>query len=182
LTGNTFGLLASHPITPLLSLHHPDYTDPIFPNMTTTKALQHLFEAVNIDSQRILQQTICYDKWFSWTISVSWGYAVQVFPNHMFLPDVVNVQETFKQWKKGNMLAKAYTFNTKPLHPDPCKRSTIFYFDSVSSGNDGMISSYKRSFQNCSKNLVSPKKLEVIKVVTHKLDLDIKQVTSYIDI
>lgn len=87
LTGNTFGLLAAHPVTPLLSLHHPDYTDPIFPNMTTTQALKHLFEAVNVDSQRMLQQTICYDRWFSWTISVSWGYAVQVFPNHMFLPE-----------------------------------------------------------------------------------------------
>ncbi|CAJ2654919.1 unnamed protein product [Trifolium pratense] len=179
LTGNTFGLLASHPVTPLLSLHHPDYTEPIFPNMTRTKALQHLFQAAKVDSQRILQQTICYDKRFSWTISVSWGYAVQVFPNHMFLPEVVNVQETFKQWKKGNMLAKAYTFNTKPLHSDPCKRSTIFYFDSVSSGNDGIISSYyKRSFQNCSKNLVSPKKVEVIKVVTHKLNLGIKQLQA----
>ncbi|XP_061350588.1 uncharacterized protein LOC133295744 isoform X2 [Gastrolobium bilobum] len=175
LRGDTFGLLAAHPLTPLLSLHHLDYTDPIFPNMTTTQALKHLFEAVNVDSQRMLQQAICYDRWFSWTISVSWGYAVQIFPNHMFLPEVLNVRETFKQWKKGNMLAKAYTFNTRGLHPDPCKRSTVFYLDNVSSGKDGIISSYKKSFQNCSDNMVSPKKLEVIKVLTNKLDLDIKR-------
>ncbi|KAJ1404357.1 hypothetical protein SESBI_26668 [Sesbania bispinosa] len=175
LRGDTFGLLAAHPVTPLLSLHHPDYTDPIFPNMTTTQALNHLFEAVNVDSQRMLQQAICYDRWFSWTISVSWGYAVQVFPNHIFLPDVLKVQETFKQWKKGNMLAKAYTFNTREHHPDPCKRSTVFYLDKVFSGKDGIISSYKKSFQNCSNDMLSPKKLEMIKVVTDKLDLGIKQ-------
>ncbi|KAK7342151.1 hypothetical protein VNO80_25094 [Phaseolus coccineus] len=178
LKGNTFGLLAAHPLTPLLSLHHPDYTDPIFPNMTTTQALKHLFEAVNVDSQRMLQQVICYDKWFSWTVSVSWGYAVQVFPSHMLLPDVLKVQETFKQWKKGSMLAKTYTFNTRELHNDPCKRSTVFFLDSVSSGKDGTISSYKKSFQNCSNDAVSPMKLEVIKVVTEKLDLDIKQLLA----
>ncbi|TKY66944.1 DNA polymerase eta [Spatholobus suberectus] len=178
LRGNTFGLLAAHPLTPLLSLHHPDYTDPIFPNMTTTKALKHLFEAVNVDSQRVLQQAICYDRWFSWTISVSWGYAVQVFPNHMLLPDVLKVQETFKQWRKGNMLAKTYTFNTREFHPDPCKRSTVFFLDSASSGKDGIISSYKKSFQNCSNDAESPMKLEVIKVVTNKLDLDIKQLQA----
>lgn len=178
LRGDTFGLLAAHPVTPLLSLHHPDYTDPIFPNMTTTQALKHLFKAASVDPQRMLQQTICYNRWFSWTISVSWGYAVQVFPHHMSLREVLKVQETFKQWKKGNMLAKAYTFNTRGTPPDPCKRPSVFYLDNVSFGNDGIIiSSYKRSFQNCSNDdLLSPKRLEEVKVVTKKLDLDIKQV------
>ncbi|RDX84558.1 hypothetical protein CR513_34372, partial [Mucuna pruriens] len=178
LKGNTFGLFAAHPLTPLLSLHHSDYTDPIFPNMTTTQALKHLFEAVNVDSQRMLQQTVCYDRRYSWTISVSWGYAVQVFPNHMLLQDVLKVQETFKQWRKGNMLAKSYTFNTIALHRDPCKRSTVFFMDSVSSDKDGIISSYKKSFQNCSINAKSPIKLEVIKVITNKLDLGIKQLQA----
>lgn len=174
-----FGLLAAHPVTPLVSLHHMDFTDPIFPNMTRPQAVAHLFEAANVDSQRILQQTVCYDRWFSWTISVSWGYAVQVFPDHMFLPDALNVQQTFKQWKKGNALAAAFTFDKKDLHKDPCKRPTVFYLDSLSSGNGGIISNYNRSYQNCSYDPASPRKLDVIKVVTHKLDLDIKQVHKY---
>ncbi|KAK7257515.1 hypothetical protein RIF29_31544 [Crotalaria pallida] len=178
LKGNAFGLLAAHPVTPLLSLHHLDYTDPIFPNMTTIEALQHLFKAANVDSQRVLQQTICYDRWFSWTISVSWGYAVQIFPNHMHLPDVLKVQETFKQWRKGNLLAKSYTFNTKEPHRDACKRSIIFYLDSVSSDKDGIITSYKKSFQNCSDDVASPRKLKVVKVVSDKLDLGIKQLQA----
>ncbi|KAK7324777.1 hypothetical protein VNO77_28611 [Canavalia gladiata] len=178
LRGNIYGLLAAHPLTPLLSLHHPDHTDPIFPNMTTTKSLQHLFEAVSVDSQRILQQTVCYEKQFSWTISVAWGYAVQVFQNNVLLPDVLRVQQTFEQWKQGNALQGIYTFNTKELHPDPCKRPTIFYLDKVSSDKDGIISSYRKSFQNCSLDKTSLKKLEVIKVVTNKLDLDSKQLQT----
>ncbi|XP_054816809.1 uncharacterized protein LOC129316415 [Prosopis cineraria] len=180
LRGNLFGLLAAHPVTPLLSLHHLDHTDPIFPNMTRKQALHHLFRAVNVDSQRILQRTVCYDRWFSWTISVSWGYAVQVFPNHMFLPDALNVQPTFRQWNRRNVLSGVYTFNTRELHPDPCRRPTIFYFDSVSSGKDGrIITRYKKSFQNCSYDAASPRKLEKITVLTNKLDLDVKQLQAH---
>ncbi|KAE9585602.1 hypothetical protein Lal_00010056 [Lupinus albus] len=179
LKGNIFGLLAAHPVTPLLSLHHLDSTNPIFPNMTTTKSLQHLFEAANVDSQRMLQQTVCYHKQFSWTISVSWGYVVQIFPNHVSLPDVLQVQETFKEWKPKNDLAGAYTFNTIPFHHDPCKRPITFYLDKVSSGKDGItISSYRKSFQNCSYKMASLQQMEVIKVFTNKLDLSIKQLQA----
>ncbi|XP_020220921.1 uncharacterized protein LOC109803655 [Cajanus cajan] len=141
--------------------------------MTTTQSLQHLFEAVNVDSERILQQTVCYERRLSWTISVSWGYAVQVFQHNMLLPDVLRVQKTFKQWLKGNVLRGIYTFNTREFHPDPCKRPTIFYLDEVSSGKDGIISSYKKYFQNC-QHKASMNKLEVIKVVTKKLYLNKK--------
>lgn len=171
-----FGLLAAHPVTPLVSLHHLDRNHPIFPNMTSTEAMTHLFEAANIDSQRILQQTICYDKWFSWTISVSWGYAVQIFPNQMFLPDVLHVQETFWQWKNGNGPAGHYMFNTKELHPDPCRRPTIFFLDTISSNWDGINSIYKKSFLNCSNDGGSPRKLQEVRVFSHKLDLHINQV------
>ncbi|XP_008230155.2 PREDICTED: probable LRR receptor-like serine/threonine-protein kinase At1g06840 [Prunus mume] len=99
--GDTFGLLAAHPLTPLVSLRHLDHINPVFPNMTTIKALRHLFKAVNADCQRVLQKTVCYDRWFSLTIVLSWGYAVQIHGNHIFLPDVLPVQETFSQWKKG---------------------------------------------------------------------------------
>ncbi|WRX11528.1 Protein of unknown function DUF604 - like 2, partial [Theobroma cacao] len=85
--GNAFRLLAAHPLTPLVSFHHIDQMDPIFPNMTRIKAMEHLLQVANVDSQRILQRTVCYDHWFSWTISVSWGYAVQVYGKHIYLPD-----------------------------------------------------------------------------------------------
>lgn len=165
--------MAAHPLTPLLSLHHLDNIDPIFPNMTIIKALQHLYEAAKVDSQRLLQQTVCYDKRLSWTISVSWGYAAQVFHNHLSLPDVVRVQKTFKHWTRGTALADQFTFDTKELHTDPCRRPTIFYLENLSRGEDGIIiSNYRKSIQNCSSN-VAP---EVIRVASSKLELGIKQV------
>ncbi|KAE9587888.1 hypothetical protein Lal_00002932 [Lupinus albus] len=177
--GNIFGLLATHPLSPLLSLHHVDQTYPIFPNMTRIKALRHLFKAANVDSERILQQTVCYQNKFSWTISVSWGYAILLFPFHMPLPDIIRTPHTFKPWRKGNVLENAYNFNTRQLQNDPCKKPIIFYLDTVSSDKDGtIITSYRKSFQNCSSQIAPLKNLEVIKVFSKKLDLDINQLRS----
>uniref|UniRef100_A0A2P2QL46 Uncharacterized protein n=1 Tax=Rhizophora mucronata TaxID=61149 RepID=A0A2P2QL46_RHIMU len=176
--GNLFGLLTSHPMAPLVSLHHFDHLDPIFPQMTTISSLQHLFKVAQVDSQRILQKTVCYDRWFSWTISVSWGYAVEVYDNHVFLPDVLRVQETFKQWRKGSILAGAYTFNTRKPHPDPCERPTVFFLYHVASSGNLITSHYKKSYANCSHDMASPRKLEEIKVFSQKLDLSDKQLRA----
>lgn len=175
--GNAFGLLAAHPLTPLVSLHHIDNIDPIFPSMTTSKAMQHLFHAANVDPQRILQQTVCYDRWSSWTVSVSWGYAIQAYSKPVSLPDVLPVPETFRQWKRGNVLAGVYTFNTKKFHPHPCQRPTIFYLNSVSSTKHGIIETvYNKSHEDCMLFMDPTRKLEEIRVFTKKLDLNHKQV------
>ncbi|XP_052177921.1 uncharacterized protein LOC127791834 isoform X2 [Diospyros lotus] len=47
--GDIFGLLSAHPLSPLLSLHHFEALEPIFPNMTRNQAFEHLFKAVNVD-------------------------------------------------------------------------------------------------------------------------------------
>lgn len=180
LKGNIFGLLASHPITPLVSLHHLDNIDPIFPNMTIKESLQHLFKAVEIDSQRIVQQSVCYDRWFSWTISVSWGYAVQIHERHVFLPDAIGVQRTFKPWKKEKepkVEPGSFAFNTMEIHEDPCRRPVVFFFDRASSNWDGLIkSNYKKDSLNCSFGPASARRLEEVRVLSRKLDLDFKQV------
>lgn len=178
--GDSFGLLAAHPLTPLLSLHHLNHIDPIFPNMMTDKAIAHLFEAVKVDSERILQQTVCYDRWFSWTISVSWGYAVQIFQNNVFLPDVLRVQETFRQWKRNNVLGSSlYTFDTRQLHPDPCRRPTIFFFDNVKKRDAIIKSTYRRNrSDDCLVDAGSPKKFELIQLFTEKLNLEFRQLQA----
>ncbi|KAK8519049.1 hypothetical protein V6N13_017704 [Hibiscus sabdariffa] len=176
--GNAYGLLAAHPLTPLVSLHHIDHIDPIFPNMTTTKAMQHLLHAADVDSQRILQQTICYDRQFSRTVSVSWGYAIQVYNKHIPLPDVLPVPETFRQWKWGTVLAGVYTFNTIRFHPHPCHRPTIFFLDSISSGKHGIKTVYKKPHENCTLSMDPARKLEEIRVFTEKLDLNYKQMQA----
>ncbi|CAN4097077.1 unnamed protein product [Withania somnifera] len=129
--GNAFGLLAAHPIRPLVSLHHMEKIDPIFPNMSRMKALQHLYHAANFDPHRILQQTVCYDRRFSWTVSVSWGYVVQVFERNLQLPDAQRVQESYFPWKK-NAYATLYEFNTRKFASDPCIRQLVYFLDEVS--------------------------------------------------
>ena len=174
-----FGLLASHPVTPLVSLHQLDNANPIFPNKTSPKeALQHLFKAANVDSQRILQQSICYDKRYSWTIVVSWGYSVQIYGYNVQLLDLLHVPKTFRKWiNKKNRLSGIYTFATRELHRDPCRRPTVFFLESVTySGSGGIETTYRKSFVNCSNDANSPTKFEEVRVFSQKLDLDIKQV------
>ncbi|KAK3008102.1 hypothetical protein RJ639_014364 [Escallonia herrerae] len=180
LKGDIFGLLAAHPVTPLVSLHHLDKADPIFPNMTKMKGVQRLYEAAQFDPHRIIQQTVCYDRWFSWTISVSWGYAVQVFGNHLFLRDAVRAQETFRPWKGGSALHGLFNFDSRQNHPDPCRRSTVFFLDKVSKGGpDGIRSTYRRMVpDNCTFDMGSPRKLQEIRVFSQKLELDIKQLQA----
>ncbi|XP_009591180.1 uncharacterized protein LOC107808403 [Nicotiana tabacum] len=176
--GNMFGMLAAHTIRPLVSLHHMEMNDAIFPNMTKMKALEHLYDAAKFDPHRILQQTVCYDRWFTWTVSVSWGYAVQVFGYHVFLPDAQRVQESYFPWQKGD-LARHYDLDTRPYEPDPCKRQLVYFLDNVSSGSDGIKTIYKKKTpENCTINMVSPRKLEEIRVTSQKLDLDKKQLLS----
>ncbi|XP_052177918.1 uncharacterized protein LOC127791833 [Diospyros lotus] len=177
--GNIFGLLAAHPNAPLVSLHHLDHTHPIFPKKTTAEALEHLQEASMADPHRLLQQTVCYDQWFSWTVSVSWGYAVQVYDRHMFLPDILRAEQTFSSWKRGQVLAQSFAFDIREPHPDPCRRATVFFFEKADSGRDGIRSSYRRMVSdNCTFDMTSPKRLEEIRVFSHRLHLDIKQLQA----
>eukprot|EP01018_Ginkgo_biloba_P038741 Gb_04360 [translate_table: standard] len=72
-----FGILTAHPIAPMVSLHHLDNVAP-FPNMTRAAALRHMMDAVRIDPNSVVQHS-CYGNSRNWTISVSWGYAIQVY-------------------------------------------------------------------------------------------------------
>ncbi|KAK6919400.1 Protein of unknown function DUF604 [Dillenia turbinata] len=205
LSEDIFGLLASHPLRPLVSFHHADHANPIFPNMcwfnrriydannrrkqgifkrknriflqqildhisnnmTAYKAFEQLFKAVNLDSSRILQQTVCYNRWFMWTVSVSWGYAVQIYGYHLYLPDVLPEQSTFTPWdkKRDDPLSSFYTFNIRELHVDKCRRPTIFFMVTVSSSRDKIKSIYKRNLSEvCVPNRDSLWRLQEIRV------------------
>ncbi|XP_051141303.1 uncharacterized protein LOC127258495 [Andrographis paniculata] len=174
--GSMHGFLASHPLQPLVSLHHLEALDPVFPQMTPLEALQHLFGAVRIDSERVVQQTVCYDRWFSWTVSVSWGYAVEIFPHHMFLLDVLRVQETYGPWREGGGINDVYAVDTVGYDPDRCRRPAVFFMHKVmysssssSSSSSGIMSSYRAMGEdNCTVDSVSPRKLKEIRVYSEK--------------
>ncbi|EOA37641.1 hypothetical protein CARUB_v10012119mg [Capsella rubella] len=176
--GNALGILTSHSTRPLVSLHHMAHIDPIFPNSTTFSAVRHLFSAVELDPLRIFQLSVCYDRWYSWTISVSWGYTVQIDSRHLLLTDALRTQETFQPWQNSGGLASVYTFNTREIHPDPCQRPVTFYMQHVSSSphNGTIISVYKQAYENCTYDpITSPRKIKEIRVFSNRLDLDIRQ-------
>lgn len=178
--GNLFGMLSAHPLSPLLSLHHLDVVDPIFPNtINRTQALERLFEAVNVDSARILQQTVCYDISHSLTVSVSWGYAIQVFEVNELLPDLLSLQKTFTPWRRSvNVDASHYMFKTRDFPKNACKRPAVFFLESVVSDQSGIQSNYARyNAGNCPKANAT-KNLEYIRVFSKKLELDVEQMKA----
>ncbi|XP_010457610.1 PREDICTED: uncharacterized protein LOC104739061 [Camelina sativa] len=174
--GNALGILTSHSTRPMVSLHHMAHIDPIFPNSTTFSAVSHLFSAVELDPLRIFQLSVCYDRWYSWTISVSWGYTVQIDSRHLLLPVVLRTQETFRPWGQSG-----YTFNTREIHSDPCQRPVTFYMQHVSSSrHNGTIESvYTQAYENCTYDpITSPRKIQEIRVYSKRLDLDIRQLKA----
>lgn len=167
--GNLFGLLAAHPLTPLVSLHHLDVVEPIFPNMTRLRALQHLSKAVKVDSAGIMQQSICYDKEREWSFSVSWGYAVQIFRTIFSPRELEMPSRTFLNWYRRADFT-AYAFNTRPVTRHPCQKPFIFFLKDVRYDNatGQIISNYAR--QNvkppgCRWRITSPEIIDLIRVV-----------------
>ncbi|RZC86914.1 hypothetical protein C5167_030265 [Papaver somniferum] len=142
-----YGFLAAHPITPLVSLHHLDDVKPIFPTSANQiDSLKRLMAAYKLDPGRILQQSICHDLKRKWSVSVSWGYTVQVYPWLMSDKELGIAFQTFQTWtSRGN---QPFTFNTRPMRPEPCDRPLVYFLDNAN--NDGVeennrtLTSYKR--------------------------------------
>ena len=81
--GDAYGMLAAHPVAPLVSLHHLDHVEPITPRgKTALDAVRPLVGASRFDPARVLQQSFCYQRGpgYVWSVSVAWGYTVQLYP------------------------------------------------------------------------------------------------------
>uniref|UniRef100_A0A0V0IPG2 Putative fringe-related family protein-like n=1 Tax=Solanum chacoense TaxID=4108 RepID=A0A0V0IPG2_SOLCH len=143
--GNLFGLLASHPIAPLVTLHHLDVVEPIFPNVTRVQALRRLTVPMKLDSAGLMQQSICYDKANGWTISVSWGFAVQIFRGVLSPREIEMPSRTFLNWYKRADYT-AYAFNTRPVARNPCQKPFVFYLSSakMDPSSNQTVSQYTR--------------------------------------
>ena len=171
--GNLFGLLAAHPVTPLVSLHHLDVVEPIFPNVSRVEALQRLMLPAKLDSAGIMQQSICYDKTKSWTISVSWGFAVQILrgifsPREMEMPS-----RTFLNWYRRADYT-AYAFNTRPVSRNPCQKPFVFYMSRVRMDSElnQTVSEHERHrvpHPLCRWKMADPDELEMV-IINKKPD------------
>ncbi|KAL3509651.1 hypothetical protein ACH5RR_029052 [Cinchona calisaya] len=177
--GDLFGILAAHPLSPLLSLHHMDAVEPIFPGMSRIQALEHLFKAVNADAPRILQQTVCYDRSNSWTISISWGFSIQVFEGNQLLPDLLSLERTFRPWRRGqSAYSSRFMVNTRESPRDRCKRPVLFFLHKVMSDGKSIWTNYTKDKVGSCVRVNALQKLESIRIFSKILDYDVEQMKA----
>ncbi|XP_027922945.1 uncharacterized protein LOC114180852 [Vigna unguiculata] len=171
--GDLLGLLGAHPVTPLLTLHHIDLVQPIFPMMNRVESLKHLMKSVKQDSGSIMQQSICYDEKRFWSISISWGFVVQVLRGVLSPREFEMPTRTFLNWyKKADYTA--YSFNTRPVTKNPCQKAFLFYmnrtrYDPVRKKIFGTYSRFKTRSPECSWEIQSPETIDNI-IVSKKPD------------
>ncbi|XP_024176926.1 uncharacterized protein LOC112182643 [Rosa chinensis] len=141
--GDPYGVLAAHPLAPLLSLHHIDALEPIFPDQTHLDSVKSLVHAYRVDPSRILQQSFCYDRRRQWTVSISWGYTIQLYPSMVSALELQTPLQTFKTWRSWTN--GPFTFNTRPVSSNPCEQPITYFLEDVKDGNSGdTLTTYKR--------------------------------------
>ncbi|XP_015631243.2 uncharacterized protein [Oryza sativa Japonica Group] len=128
LWGDVLGLLGAHPVVPLVTLHHLDFLQPVFPTTRSrTAALRRLFEGpARLDSAGVAQQSVCYDGDKQWTVSVSWGFAVVVTRGVLSPREMEMPMRTFLNWYRRADYT-AYAFNTRPVARQPCQTPQVYY-------------------------------------------------------
>ncbi|KAL3529922.1 hypothetical protein ACH5RR_009244 [Cinchona calisaya] len=146
LRGNISGFLSYHPKSLLMSLHHFDMIEPIFPTMNRSESTRHLMKSANADQSRLLQQTICYHIQRNWSISISWGYSVHIYEKVISRGWLQNPIETFNTWVDTDWDPPHYMFNTRLLSNDSCEAPHVFFFQSTEKVSESSIfTSYNRS-------------------------------------
>ncbi|XP_057797875.1 uncharacterized protein LOC131013956 [Salvia miltiorrhiza] len=148
LRGDISGLLSSHPLSPLLSLHHLDVVDPIFPFRDRFESARHLMTAAAVEQSRMLQQIICHDKESNWSISIAWGYSAQIYETIFPRSYLQMPLETFKPWMKTSSPPPYYRFNTRPRSNDPCEAPHSFFLEVVEKAEERreIITTYARAW------------------------------------
>ncbi|KAH6811458.1 hypothetical protein C2S51_025220 [Perilla frutescens var. frutescens] len=145
LHGDISGMLSSHWKFPIMSLHHFDMIDPIFPNMDRAESARHLMKAAEADQSRMVQQTICHERRNNWTISVSWGYSAHIYERIIRRSHLQNPIETFKPWIDVSRPPPLYMFNTRLPTGDPCEAPHVFFLHRVNKSSAGVLTVYSRA-------------------------------------
>ncbi|KAJ1402634.1 hypothetical protein SESBI_27908 [Sesbania bispinosa] len=127
--GNPFGFLVAHPVAPLVSLHHLETVDQLFPNLPKFESISKLVGAYKMDPGRILEHSFCYDLKRNWSVSVSWGYSVQLYLSLLTAKELERAVGTFQTF--GSLSDGPFVFNTRPVSSDPCGRPVLFFLDRV---------------------------------------------------
>ncbi|CAN1249383.1 hypothetical protein LINPERPRIM_LOCUS7126 [Linum perenne] len=122
-----------------------------------------------IDSASVIQQSICYDKDRYWSISVSWGYAVQVWRGVISPRELEIPTRTFMNWYRREDYT-AYSFNTRPVTKHPCLKPFVFYMsttklDRAKNKTLGVYYRHKAPSPYCRWKMASPEKINSIVVM-----------------
>ncbi|KAL7583013.1 hypothetical protein Lser_V15G44209 [Lactuca serriola] len=169
--GDAYGLLAAHPMTPLLSLHHLDYIKPLLPNRTKFDSLKTLIQTYQFDPPRLMQQSYCYynNWWHRWSISIAWGYTVQIYPSILTSHELQMPLQTFLTWR--SFKDGPFTFNTRPVSSNPCELPAIYYIANVQNYGNDTVTTYERdgSLKKCKKGNY-PHAIETVVVLASKMD------------
>lgn len=136
--GSPYGLLSAHPLAPLVSLHHLDYFQSLFQETNRVDSVKKLMGAYEADPSRVLQHTFCHDLTRNWSISVSWGYNVQLYPFLLTAKDLSTPLQTFLTWSWRSI---PFTFNTRVVSLNPCQRPVVFYLDGIEASREGRYTS-----------------------------------------
>ncbi|XP_028785176.1 uncharacterized protein LOC114741082 [Neltuma alba] len=174
--GSLYGLLASHPVAPLVSLHHVETVDQLFPSSTRVDSYKKLVEAYKMDPGRILQQSICHDLQRNWSISVSWGYSVQLYPSLLTAKELEIALGTFQTWKSWS--DEPFVFNIRSVS-DPCGRPVVYFLDRVESvGRGETRSTYMRYGDVLEKkcngdNYTATMRVDLVNVTAPRLSRDL---------
>lgn len=133
-------------MAPLVTLHHLNYVKPLFPNQSQLESVKTLMQAYRVDPARTMQQSVCYYKAWggsNWSISISWGYTIQLYTSFLLATDLEIPLQTFQTWRSwGN---GPFTFNTRLVSADPCEQPLIYYLDWIQEVSETeTLTSYKR--------------------------------------
>lgn len=175
--GSVFGLLAAHPISPFVSMHHLHQLDPLFPKLDAVNSLQHLVNAMHTEPSSFLQQCICYDRVQKLSLSISLGYVVQVFPNIVLPRELERPEVTFKAWNSKESKSE-FDLDTRRFLRPVCRRPFTFYLEDISvETNDAVVTIYSRdtsvderkqqSF--CFTRVFPPEQVEKVRVLSRRM-------------
>ncbi|KAK1351927.1 Ribulose bisphosphate carboxylase/oxygenase activase 1 [Heracleum sosnowskyi] len=177
LRGDAYGFLAAHPVAPLVSLHHLDYLQPIFPGLTRVGSVKKLVQAYSADPGRTLQHSFCYDLQRNWSVSVSWGYTVQLYPKLVSSRTLETAFRTFVSWRSWSH--EPFTFNTRIMSSDPCEVPVIYFMDRVQVVNESgqIVTGYAQAAKQgklCERTeYSSAMSIQYVNVSADKLQADI---------
>ncbi|KAK1571257.1 hypothetical protein Q3G72_014179 [Acer saccharum] len=111
-------------MAPLVSLHHVEYLDSLFPNRTRIESLKILMIACQVDPNRILQQSIYYNTKQKWSSSISRSHGATPFmlsANNLVIP-----LQTFKTWRSWSAFCVQHvTCNTETMDGGSIKDGTM---------------------------------------------------------